>query len=372
MINKQTKTKLLLFTLVFSLAHLPVAAATIPNTATKTLINKPTAKVAQLKQARKDLNKIKVKNRETVNSKINQAKKNSQVVPVTKVSTVKTVQNQKPLSVAKTSNSHYLEKVALAKESKLTTKKVSSPTKLKSIQKTKKVHFKVVNTKENKKYAKVYIGNTKVLEFRQAAGGYSQETRAKIFAYKLKKFITKKGNPNDILPGLESGIPVGRVKSQVLFTVDNDVAKLLKITKSQLAIRWVNNIREALGAPKISRDFARVASRSSISLASAEKSLRNQQRGLASWYGGKFHGRKTADGSTYNKYNFTAAHRTLPLGTFVRVTNLNNNKHCIVKITDRGPFIKGRIIDLSSGAAKHLEMLSDGVAKVSVEVVNRF
>ncbi len=88
--------------------------------------------------------------------------------------------------------------------------------------------------------------------------------------------------------------------------------------------------------------------------------------GYASWYGAKFHGRFTASGERYNMYAFTAAHRLLPLGTYVQVTNLENGRQVIVRINDRGPFVKDRILDLSYAAAKALGMAKKGVALVRV------
>ena len=92
--------------------------------------------------------------------------------------------------------------------------------------------------------------------------------------------------------------------------------------------------------------------------------------GFASWYGGKFHGRLTSSGEVFDTNTMTAAHRTLPFGTMVKVTNLDNGKSAIVKINDRGPFVEGRIIDLSQAAAEQIDMLGQGVAKVSLEIVS--
>ena len=89
--------------------------------------------------------------------------------------------------------------------------------------------------------------------------------------------------------------------------------------------------------------------------------------GMASWYGPPYHNRKAADGSIYDQNAMTAAHRTLPMGTVVRVTNLSNGQSVMVRITDRGPFIDGRIIDLSLAAAKLLDVYRPGTAKVRVE-----
>jgi rare lipoprotein A len=94
-----------------------------------------------------------------------------------------------------------------------------------------------------------------------------------------------------------------------------------------------------------------------------------QQVGTASWYGKDFHGKPTASGEIYNMYGYSAAHKTLPLGTRVRVTNMKNNRQIVVPINDRGPFVGRRIIDMSYGAARHLGMVKEGLAKVHVEVI---
>ena len=91
-----------------------------------------------------------------------------------------------------------------------------------------------------------------------------------------------------------------------------------------------------------------------------------QQIGFASYYAHKFHGRKTASGQRYNENELTAAHRKLPFDTIVHVVNLKNDKRVVVRIIDRGPFVKGRIIDLSYAAARQLGMIRDGVAKVKI------
>ncbi|MCW8875746.1 MAG: septal ring lytic transglycosylase RlpA family protein [Kangiellaceae bacterium] len=101
-------------------------------------------------------------------------------------------------------------------------------------------------------------------------------------------------------------------------------------------------------------------------LASAEN---YKQRGIASWYGTKFHGRRTSSGESYDMFKLTAAHKTLPLPTYAKVTNLENGKQITVKINDRGPFKKGRIIDLSYAAAHKLGMAKQGTARVEVETL---
>ena len=91
--------------------------------------------------------------------------------------------------------------------------------------------------------------------------------------------------------------------------------------------------------------------------------------GIASWYGPDFHSKKTSNGETYNMYDMTAAHKTLPMNTVVRVDNLENGKSIVVRINDRGPFVKGRIIDLSNKAAHEIDMYRQGTVKARVTVL---
>ncbi len=93
------------------------------------------------------------------------------------------------------------------------------------------------------------------------------------------------------------------------------------------------------------------------------------ERGTASWYGKKFHGRKTSSGEIYNMHDMTAAHKTLPLPTYVRVKNLTNGKSVVVKVNDRGPFVGSRIIDLSYAAAQKLGVTGPGTAEVEIAAV---
>ena len=94
------------------------------------------------------------------------------------------------------------------------------------------------------------------------------------------------------------------------------------------------------------------------------------EKGTASWYGSKFHGRNTSNGEVYNMYGMTAAHKTLPIPSYVKVTNLENNRSVIVRINDRGPFHGARIIDLSWAAANKLDYAGKGTAKVHVEAID--
>jgi len=106
-----------------------------------------------------------------------------------------------------------------------------------------------------------------------------------------------------------------------------------------------------------------------VTLVSIEIYDSYRMSGVASWYGRRFSGRKTASGEIFDPKRLTAAHKRLALGTKVRVTNLENSRQVIVLINDRGPYIPGRIIDLSREAAKRLRMVRSGLARVKIEVI---
>jgi len=105
--------------------------------------------------------------------------------------------------------------------------------------------------------------------------------------------------------------------------------------------------------------------------ASRQYRIGYREVGLASWYGDKFHGRPTASGEIYDMYELSAAHKKLPLGTLLRVTDLNTGRSIKVKVNDRGPFIGRRILDLSYGAAEKLGVLEAGVTPVKIEIIGR-
>jgi rare lipoprotein A (peptidoglycan hydrolase) len=236
-----------------------------------------------------------------------------------------------------------------------------------------KVWYKKSNKYKDVSGFSVFVRNKEVAHFISPVGIYTPETRAKILVARLKQFISQKGNPRDILPGVEKTIAIGSAKNQIIFTVDEEQAKKLSMAAPELAIKWVNNIRLALGGPPIVRHNILIASRGLWITPQAlpGKNIK-QQTGVASWYGGIFEGRRAADGSRFTRYNFTAAHKTLPFGSVVRVTNLRNSKSCLVRITDRGPFISGRIIDLSKAAAREINMVGTGVSKVKIEVLGKY
>ncbi|MBY0404958.1 MAG: septal ring lytic transglycosylase RlpA family protein [Cyanobacteria bacterium] len=235
--------------------------------------------------------------------------------------------------------------------------------------------------------AGVYVDNHEVLRFRNSSGGISPYLRAKQVAFNLHEFLKTQGNPRDIKPGLEAGSVVIRSGESVLITIDPETAKLNNQTPQLLAMTWTNMIRRSLGVQGIERGMG--SSRGMSGLSREEMQLPSQlgspdgssevsnyqsqgviASGMASWYGPGFHGRRCANGSRFDMNGLTAAHRTLPFGTRIRVLNQRTGKSCIVSVTDRGPFHGSRIIDLSKGAAQAIGLLGSGVSRVTLERVS--
>ncbi len=137
------------------------------------------------------------------------------------------------------------------------------------------------------------------------------------------------------------------------------------------ALQATNRLRRLMGDAPPLREIAGIPPARPV-LPVAKVSLgpiRLQIRGVASWYGPGFHGRRSASGERYNQNAMTAAHRSLPFGTSVQVTNLNNGRSVVVRINDRGPYIRGRVIDLSAAAARMLGLMRSGTAPVNIQVL---
>jgi hypothetical protein len=165
-------------------------------------------------------------------------------------------------------------------------------------------------------------------------------------------------------PMLIGTIPAAQLGDRILFAITAETAATLNYHPHELAILWVNLIRSAVGERP-------------LPVGEAQAQMYNLQEtdqlleGVASWYGPYFHGRFTANGEIYNQYDLTAAHRTLPLGTFVKVTNLQNHKSVIVRINDRGPYYDEheRILDLSYQAAHMLGGGTKGLMSIAAVVM---
>jgi len=129
-------------------------------------------------------------------------------------------------------------------------------------------------------------------------------------------------------------------------------------------------------APRYTTDPTNLSTKSKASKTSNNKTSKNNKvkhrkimNGVSSFYAEDFHGKLTANGEVYDMYGLTAAHKTLPLNTVCRVTNLANNKSLILRINDRGPYVQGRILDCSYGAAKKLDFINQGTTNVKIEVM---
>ncbi|MBK8189725.1 MAG: septal ring lytic transglycosylase RlpA family protein [Vampirovibrionales bacterium] len=235
--------------------------------------------------------------------------------------------------------------------------------------------------------AGVYINDREVARFRSAFKGASALMRAKRMADGLYAHLSAQGDARAITPGLSGKTPVLRAGKADLAELDAQSAKLARqADERQLALIWANQIRQALGAPAISHGMP-IASRSLITREETRTPVATSKAvsldkfsasggarlgsGMASWYGPGFHGRRCADGTRFDMNQLTAAHRSLPFGTLVRVRNTRTGKSVVVRVSDRGPFIAGRILDVSRGAAVALGMLGSGVAPVSIESVGK-
>jgi rare lipoprotein A len=133
-----------------------------------------------------------------------------------------------------------------------------------------------------------------------------------------------------------------------------------------MILRWMVAALVGLAGCSGGKQPAAVSGRPASAVAVEEWRL--YETGIASWYGGRWHGRKTANGERYNQNSMTAAHKKLPFGTKVRVTNLKTGKSCVVRINNRGPYVRGRVIDLSAAAAKKIGSQAGGLSKVKLEV----
>jgi len=159
---------------------------------------------------------------------------------------------------------------------------------------------------------------------------------------------------SQLQPALVNGMPAGKLGDRLLFIVDDTLAKDLNQNPQLLAIEWINNLRKSLNVTPLTLAEAQMRM---YGLAETPAKV----EGFASWYGDYFHGRLTANGETYNQYDLTAAHRSLPFNTYLKVTNSENGEAVIVRVNDRGPYIPPRSLDLSRVAARCINGEDKGV-----------
>lgn len=159
------------------------------------------------------------------------------------------------------------------------------------------------------------------------------------------------------------------VGDEVLLTMNKNV--ILADTTDNIAEdtrQGANRLRRLLSGNTIDY-LSEIEGHAQAQVQTEQRSVVQEIRGIASWYGPGFNGRLSASGEVFNQNALTAAHRNLPFGTMVRVTNLNNGRSVIVRINDRGPYVGNRILDLSAGAAQQIGMISTGVAPIRLEIL---
>ncbi len=218
---------------------------------------------------------------------------------------------------------------------------------------------------QDEESASLFVNGSEIFRLQGELADMTAYQRVKVIADKLNSLlVTNSDSELNIEPAMLGKQAVVRVGDQVLATVDAQSVKTAQSTAAKLTFAWVNRFRQALGSQTLlTKDYPQFNETADENYVTTGRT----QVGEASWYGPGFHGRRTASGTRYDMYGKTAAHRTLPFGTLVRVTNQRNQKSCVVKITDRGPYAHGRIIDLSKGAAGAIGM--SGVAPVKLEIV---
>ncbi|MBV5260035.1 septal ring lytic transglycosylase RlpA family protein [Synechococcus moorigangaii CMS01] len=181
------------------------------------------------------------------------------------------------------------------------------------------------------------------------------QQQATLIAQRLEQLLQREDlQAEAIAPTLHQEKPAIAFGDELLLVVDEKITDEDVLNHDILAIQWANNLRLALEVPAL--DMV-TAQQRMYQLEETGQSL----EGLASWYGPYFHGRLTANGETYDQYALTAAHPSMPLNTYLKVTNLNNDRSVIIRLNDRGPYIPPRSLDLSLGAAQCLNSVETGV-----------
>jgi rare lipoprotein A len=197
--------------------------------------------------------------------------------------------------------------------------------------------------------------------------------RAQTVARRLDELSGAKSfDPSTIKVGLDATTRqlVVKCEDEILLTINkNTVLPEKPLSAPETALQTANRLRRLLGGaePIVALPTALQVAR--VNAFDAATTIKRIRGGIASWYGPGFHGRPTANGERFNQNALTAAHRTLPFGTRVKVTNLRNGQSVVVRINDRGPFTGGRVIDLSAGAARAIGIHSSGVGNVALDIV---
>lgn len=216
-------------------------------------------------------------------------------------------------------------------------------------------------------YASVTVNGKDILTYTSEGEPGASEDKASKLAEKIQEWLdTKHGSFEQLQATSESNLGVFKCGSEtaIKFEVPDSCQNVAAASAQALAA-----MKDAAGIRALAQTTA-IATQNGIDPEDVDTQGLSRFSGKASWYGGKFHGRRSASGERFDCNNLTAAHRTLPFGTKLLVRNKRTGASCVVKVADRGPYSHGRVIDLSMGAAKQLNMISSGVANVDVFVMN--
>jgi rare lipoprotein A len=191
------------------------------------------------------------------------------------------------------------------------------------------------------------------------------QNKVNLLAQRLERLVeTSSFNAAAITPTIHDGRPAIAMGEQILFVIDKSITFAESKNYEILAIRWANNLRLAFDVPALDLVTAQTQ------MYQVEETSQSLE-GLASWYGPYFHGRLTANGEIYDQFALTAAHPSMPLDSYLKITNLNNEKSVIIRLNDRGPYIKPRSLDLSLGAARCLGSVEKGVIPYKATIMKR-
>jgi rare lipoprotein A len=235
----------------------------------------------------------------------------------------------------------------------------------------KDIHPEIVSrawTEHNQEIASVCLNGKELIAFRSALGSEDAVEEAEELAVKLQEMVAdKKFDINQVLPGRDGDAATIKVEGNTVISFDPYVGEdndRPGTAYLEASVKMVNALRTAYGVPTLPSSFPDLKDKTALS------ELKGHLfSGRASWYGPQFHGRRTSDGHRFDMDKLTAAHRSLPFGTKLLVMNRKTGNTCVVEVNDRGPFIDGRVIDLSRGAARQLNMISSGVAMVDCLVI---
>lgn len=221
--------------------------------------------------------------------------------------------------------------------------------------------------------ASITINGEEVITYRGEIDGDSAEERAQSLAEKLEEILEdERGSIESLLPCRDGNQSAVRANGRILLKFAPPISSEDQEEAGKLAVKTslqiINALRLACGSTKLPEsinNFAEAAAAGRLATLEGDDSF----SGRASWYGPKFHGRRTSNGERFDQEGMTAAHRTLPFGTKLLVTNRGTGRSCVVKVNDRGPYKDNRVLDLSKGAARELNMVSSGVAMVDIHVL---